>query len=59
VKVLGNEDKMLESSHQSETEMQDITPDYLLPNDKNNLDQLCEGVAFLINELELMEVHNG
>jgi len=59
VKVLGNKDKMLESSHQSETEMQDITPDYLLPNDKNNLDQLCEGIAFLINELELMEVQNG
>ena len=59
VKVLGNKAKMLKSIHQSETEMQDITPDYLLPNDKNNLDQLCEGVAFLINELELMEVHNG
>lgn len=56
VKVLGDKSKMLKSTHRSETEMKDITPDYLLPNDKNNMDQLCEGVAFLINELEL---YNG
>ena len=59
VKVLGSKTKMLKSNHQSETEMMDITPDYLLPNDKNNLDQLCEGITFLVNELELMEVQHN
>ena len=53
IKVLGSKSKMIKSNHRSEIEMQDITPDYLLPNDKNNMDQLCEGLAFLINELEL------
>ena len=55
VKVLGSSRRVMESEHRSEMELDNITPDWLLPNKKG----LSEGISFLIQELDLMEDTDG
>jgi len=58
IKVIGDERRMLKSDHRSEVELDHITPDWLLPNQKG-LPELSEGLCFLIQELNLMEDTDG
>ena len=58
VRVVGNQQRVLKSTHRSEVELDHISPDWLLPNRKG-LPELAEGISFLIQELDLMEDTDG
>ena len=52
VRVLGDPDRVLYSTHESEVEMQSIEPDWIIPN-MGSREELKEGVKFLIQENNL------
>ena len=58
IRVIGKHNRLLHSTHRSETELDKLTPDWNLPNDKG-LPELSEGISFLIQELDLMEDTDG
>ena len=58
IKVIGSSRRVLPSDHRSEMELDNITPDWLLPNRKG-LPELSEGLCFLIQELNLVEDTDG
>ena len=58
IRINGSEQRMLESTHRSEIELDTITPDWLLPN-KKGMQELVDGISFLIQELDLIEDTDG
>jgi phosphomevalonate kinase len=57
IKITGDKARVLDSSHTSEMEMQYIKPDWLLPN-TGSLQQLAEGVAFLLHDLNIEDLND-
>jgi phosphomevalonate kinase len=57
IKITAKGDRVLKSDHISETELQYIKPDWLLPN-TGTVKELAEGVAFLIHDLEIEDFND-